>query len=290
MNDFFKYLTPGEEDKRWGIYLNVAGRATIAPNTTYPSREHPTGYYFSWKKGRILEEFQLVYITEGAGIMESKKGTFKIIPGTILLIRPGEHHRYRPDVKTGWTEYYLGFKGILASHFFRQADFLHMQCTYFYGIQAPFLEIYRSIFTLVQREEPGFQQIAAGLVLTLLGSLVAHQKQGDFSGKAIETVIQKARLQMRENVEINIDLQELASQHHVSYANFRKMFKKYTGVSPRQYHLELKLMRARELILTSSKSIKEISQELQFESIHYFSRYFKKKIGYSPTALRKTVG
>ena len=287
--DFFKYLNPGEEDKKWGIYLNVAGKATIVPNTTYPSPEHPTGYYFSWKKGRILDEYQLVYITEGAGVLENQEGSFNIKAGNMLLIRPGEHHRYRPEVKTGWVENYIGFKGFLADHLYGQAFFLQTQPAFFCGIRESFLDIYYHIFRLVQEEKPGFQQIVSGLILQLLGKMVAHQKQGDFSGKAIESIIQKARLQMRENVEINIDLQDLASQHHVSYANFRKMFKKYTGMSPRQYHLELKLMRAKELILTSTKSIKEISQELHFESIHYFSRYFKKKLGYSPTQLRKSV-
>ena len=289
MQDFFKYLTPGEVDKNWGIYLNVAGKATIAPESIYPSREHPTGYFFTWKKGRILEEYQLVYITEGGGVLKNDKGSYTIRPGTMLLIRPGEHHRYQPDKKTGWVEYYIGFNGASVAHYYGQMGFLTVQPTYYCGIQESFLDIYYQISKLVKEEKPGFQQIASGLILQLIGKIVAHQKQGDFSGKAIEAVIQKARLQMRENVETQIDLQALANQYHVGYANFRKMFKKYTGISPRQYHLELKLMRAKELILTSEKSIREISEDLQFESIHYFSRFFKKKIGCSPTALRKTI-
>jgi AraC-like DNA-binding protein len=59
------------------------------------------------------------------------------------------------------------------------------------------------------------------------------------------------------------------------------------GVSPHNYHLELKILRAKEMILTTDKSIKEISFELGFQSIHYFSRLFKNKIGMSPVALRK---
>lgn len=289
MQDFFKYLTPGEADKNWGLYLNVAGRATVTPNAIYPSSEHPTGYFFTWNKGRVLQEYQLIYITEGAGVLENRQGKFNVKEGTTLLIRPGEYHRYRPILKTGWVENYIGFNGNMIAHFFEQAVFLNNQPYFECGIRDSFLGIYHEIFKLVQEEKPGFQQIASGLILKLLGSMVAHQKQGDFSGKTIEAIIQKARLQMRENVEAHIDLQELASQYHIGYANFRKMFKKYTGVSPRQYHLELKLMRAKELILSSDKNIQEICNELQFESIHYFSRYFKQKMGYSPTELRKPI-
>lgn len=155
------------------------------------------------------------------------------------------------------------------------------------GIREELIDTYHKIFDLVLKEEPGFQQVVSGLVIKLLGYIVAFQKQRNFSGKQIEKVIQKVRFQMRENIENDIDLRKLAEDYNIGYSYFRKMFKKYTGVSPHQYHLELKIMRAKELILSTDKSIKEISFELGFQSIYYFSRLFKKKIGMSPTELRR---
>jgi len=289
MNDFFKYLTTSEEDKNWGIYLNVAGKATVIPNTIYPSSEHPTGYYFTWKKGRILQEYQLIYITEGSGILEVEQEQFTIEAGTILLIRSNEHHRYRPNLQTGWVEYFVGFNGPVVQHFFQQATFLKTSAYLHVGLKESILENFLQLIKLIREEKPGFQQVASGVLIQLLGNMIAHQKHGEFVGKSIELVIQKVIVEMREHVEVHINLQELANKYNVSYSNFRKMFKKYTGISPRQYHLELKLLRAKELLLTSSKSIQEISQELQFESIHYFSRYFKKKMGVSPSQFRKTI-
>lgn len=289
MKDFFKYLNPGETDKNWGIYLNVAGKATIPPQTIYPSRGHPTGYFYTWKKGRILDEYQLIYLTDGAGTLENENGVFDLESGTMILIRPKEYHRYRPKMESGWVEYYVGFSGFLVDHFYQQAESLQQQAFLNCGIQEHFLECYQKIFKQVEEEKLGFQQIASAHLIELLSRLVAFQKQGEFSGKPIEQIIQRALLHMRENVESQLDLQALAAQYHVTYANFRKMFKKYTGMSPRQYHLELKMRRAKELVLTSDKSIMEISEELNFESIHYFSRYFKKKMGCSPTVLRKTI-
>jgi hypothetical protein len=64
MEDFFKYLTVGEEDREWGLYLNVSGRSHVGPYKTYPSRAHPSSYYFSWGNGRVLQEYQGNYITE----------------------------------------------------------------------------------------------------------------------------------------------------------------------------------------------------------------------------------
>lgn len=290
MKDFFKYLTTGEDDKDWGLYLHVAGKSRIAPYTVYPSREHPTGYFFNWDQGRTLQEFQFNYITEGTGMLETDTGRYPIKPGTLMIIRPGTRHRYRPNRKSGWVENYIGFEGALAHKFLNSSIFTLDPCIIQCGIREEIIDTYYKIFDLVQQEEPGFQQIASGLILKMLGYLVSFHKRRNFSGTHIEKVIQEVRFHMRENIAQKVDLQQLAMEHHIGYAYLRKMFKKYTGISPHQYHLEMKIMGARELILSTDKSIKEISFELGFESIYYFSRLFKKKTGLNPSELRKDAG
>ena len=289
MKDFFKYLTVAEEDKDWGLYLKAAGRAIIPPQAVYPSAEHPTGYYFSWTNGRVLQEFQLNFISEGSGLLENDFGKFIIKPGTIMITRPGVWHRYRPTPNTGWVENYIGFDGPLARGFLNKSVFSSNVSAIHCGFQEELIDTYAKIYDLVQRQDPGFQQIGSGMVLKLLGQTVAFTKRRNFSGKPIEQVIRKARFYMSENIESGIDLHQFAKTHHTAYSHLRKMFKKYTGISPHQYYLDLKLMRAREMIVTTEKSIKEISFELGFDSIHYFSRLFKKKVGTNPTELRKTT-
>lgn len=103
MDDFFKYLTASEEDKDWGLHLNVAGKSCIASNTSYPPTEHPSGYFFSWKSGRILQEYQINYITEGSGIMETEDGRYPVREGSLLIIPIEKWHRYRPNKKK-WVD------------------------------------------------------------------------------------------------------------------------------------------------------------------------------------------
>lgn len=287
MEDFFKYLTASSDDKEWGIYLNVAGKATIGINNDYPPGEHPSGYYFTWEKGRVLQEFQIIYITEGGGILENDFGKFKINPGTIMIIRPGIWHRYRPDKKTGWVENYIGLDGEWARQLLNKTFFPKEQSIINCGMRTEFIDVFYKIFDLVQKENPGFQQIASGLIIKVLGHIVTLQKQSKFSGTQVEKIIQKARFLIRENIEEDLDWQKLVDDNNIGYSYFRKMFKKYTGISPHQYQLEMKLFRAKELLLTTDKSIKEISYEMGFQSIYYFSRLFKKKVGINPSELRK---
>ncbi len=289
MKNFFKYLTSSESDKQWGLYLTVSGRYHSPPGAEYPARAHPAGYYFNGESGRTLDEYQLNYITEGTGLLETSRGGFKIRPGMVMIIRPGVKHWYRPDKDTGWTENYIGFKGDLASHFldvaFQDPHNPVLTC----GSRVEIIDVYQKIFDLVQTQKPAYQQVASGMILKLIGLLLSLQKQSrmEEKGKEIEDLITSARAYLWENVDKTPNLEEFARSKNFSYSTFRKLFKQYTEISPYHYYLDLKIMRAKELIVSTDKSVKEMAYELGFDSVHYFSRLFKKKTGFSPREFRR---
>jgi AraC-like DNA-binding protein len=283
----FKYITASDEDKEWGLNLNAIGVVEIEKNSIYPPIGHPSNYMFNWETGRILQEYQINYITEGYGIFENKYGTFKIIPGTIIILFPGEWHRYKPLKTTGWKEHYIGFNGSLAtkllnSDFFKKEEPL-FKINFRKEIQDTFFMILNNSFN----EKPGYQHINTGLIITYIGNLVSILKNKDFEGKDIEKKIQQACLMLRERLTENIDARQLADDLNLGYSYFRIMFKKYTGMSPVQYHLQLRIKRAEYLLFTTQKPIKEIAYELGFQTVFYFSRLFKKKSGRNPSDLRK---
>jgi AraC-like DNA-binding protein len=284
--NWVKYLTTSDEDKNWGLYVNVSGTMQISPGEKYPSQNHPSEYFFNWEEGRILKEFQINYITEGEGTLENEFGKFKIQKGSVFITFPGVWHRYKPLQKTGWTENYIGFNGELAKRLLASPHFSPGNPVCSFGIREELLDTYLKIFDLAEKEQPGYQQIASGMVVKLLGYILSFEKQKEFSGKKIAKVIESIRFDIRQNLENELDLKLMAQKRNVSYSYFRKMFKQYTGVSPGQYHLQLRIMRAKELLITTEKGIKEISYELGFQSIFYFSNMFKKKEGISPSSFR----
>lgn len=287
--DYFKYLTTAQDDIDWGLYLNVVGTATIQSKTLYPPVEHPSEYFFSWETGRILQEYQLNYITEGSGIYENRHGKFQVKAGSVLLVLPNEWHRYRPIRTTGWTENYVGFNGNIANELLKNRIFSPSQPVINCGIREEIIDTYLKIYDLVEKERPGFQQVASGMVVKLLGYIVSFEKRKEFSGKHIAKVIEQVRFLMRQNIEMEFNMEDLASEHHVSYSYFRKMFKKYTGVSPAQYHLQLRIIRAKELLISTDKTVTEIAFQLGFQNIYHFSMLFKKKTGMSPSDFRKRL-
>ena len=284
---FVKYTNAGNLDKEWGLYLNVVGYAQIPPTLIYPPRIHPSGYFFTWEKGRVLQEYQINYITEGSGIFETSTDQFQVVPGSILIIRPGIWHRYKPDQNTGWNEHYIGFNGIFCENLFREGFFQGNKPVLYVGFQESLLKLFFEIVQSVKDEKTGHQQVSAANTILMLSKILSVVRNQEFAGKSIELTIRKACLFFRENLNTNVNIEKLAADLNVGYSYFRQMFRKYTGISPTQYHLSLRIQKAKDLLVSSDQSFKEISIDLGFESYFYFSRIFKEKTRESPQEFRK---
>ena len=242
----------------------------------------PVNIAFSWENGRILHEFQINYITRGEGIFETRTGKYQVKEGSVIIVFPGMWHRYRPS-RTGWKEHYVGFNGTYANQIFENEFFAPRNPIFHVGFNERLLQSFYELFNLVELERTGYQQICSGLVIYILSTIISIRKNENFRGKQIEQTIQKACLLIRENTDKNLNIEKLAVDLNIDYSIFRKMFKEYTGISPGQYHLSLRIRQAKDLLINTNLSIKEISYRLGFESIFYFSRVFKSKTGISPT-------
>lgn len=92
---------------------------------------------------------------------------------------------------------------------------------------------------------------------------------------------------MRDRVTENISVKQLAEECHMSERSFRSMFAKYTGVTPKQYLIKIKMQNAAQILQTSDFSINKVSEKLGYSSPFQFSRDFKKYYGVSPNSYRK---
>ena len=114
MKYFHKYLSITPVEKAWGFYVTTAGYSKTDPNETYPrNSEHPAKHTFTWSKGRILNGYYIVFITKGRGVFESALSEpIRLKAGACFFLFPGIWHRYKPDLDSGWEEYWIGFKGV----------------------------------------------------------------------------------------------------------------------------------------------------------------------------------
>jgi AraC family transcriptional regulator len=90
-------------------------------------------------------------------------------------------------------------------------------------------------------------------------------------------------------LDSDLSLQALANESGYSRVHFVRMFRAATGYSPHSYLLTLKLERVQELLKNPSMSLIDIALDCGFSSHSHMSRLFRKMVGVTPSAYRRSV-
>lgn len=99
--------------------------------------------------------------------------------------------------------------------------------------------------------------------------------------------INKAIEYINENYTDDISTEFLSETVHISVWHFCRLFKELTGKTPKRYINDIRIEKACGLIKNTDMTITEIAGCCGFNDMNYFSRYFKLRMGTSPTKYRK---
>ncbi len=283
-----KYLVANDRDAKWGLTVSTVGHDVVDIGEHYPTRGHADGYFFDMDKGRILNEYQILYLIEGEGFFVSAHHTKSVIKsGDIFLLFPNEWHSYGPLKTSAWKSYWIGFKGKNMDDRVLNGFLSPEKPIYHVGYSSEIISLYDNALKAAEEEAAYSQQLMAGIVNHLIGIMYSLERNIILNkDHARVDMINRARYRIRETLESDLSIQKLAEELGVSYSNFRKLFKEYTGLSPALYQQDLRLQRAKELLSTTKISIKEIAYRLNFESPDYFSSKFRAKTGQKPSEFR----
>ncbi|MEL7534930.1 MAG: AraC family transcriptional regulator [Bacteroidota bacterium] len=109
-----------------------------------------------------------------------------------------------------------------------------------------------------------------------------------FSNKVQIDIVVDTKRYIDAHFEEEIDLALLASLRSVSKYHLIRLFKKYYGLTPKQYLIDKRIANAKE-ILKSGKSVTDTCYTIGYDSVHSFSTLFKAKTGVSPSAYRRAT-
>jgi AraC-like DNA-binding protein len=291
-SSFSRYLPQSERAKAWQLWCTTVGRAAVAPGSPYPpvAGEHPPQYARSLRAGRVLDEYQLVYISRGQGHFIVEGGRRQTVrEGALLLVFPGLRHAYGPRTDTGWDEQWVGFRGPLAGELVAQGFFGPERPVLQPGLRDDLMRDYSELIDIARDERPGYQYELGAIVYRLLSRLASQVERAEQHSRA-EELATRARAWMEARVEASLEVEELAAELGLSYENFRRIFLRYTGLAPYKYFLQLKMARAKTLLEIDGLSVREVALRLDFENQYYFSRAFKAHTGQSPSIWRAGRG
>lgn len=102
-----------------------------------------------------------------------------------------------------------------------------------------------------------------------------------------ETPLSKAKEHFETWFSSPLSVSALAEQIGYSTAQFINKFKHYYGKTPKAFLSEVRIKKAKELLLTTHKTSKEIANLCGFSDEFYFLRFFKKKTSLTPKQFKK---
>ena len=260
------------------------------PGEPYPHAYHSSDYYFTWRKGRTLAEweYQILYIRSGEGEIEFTRGKrIAVGAGSVIILHPREWHRYRPNPKTGWSEAYIGIGGNFLERIFSKPFFSEPPTIIKVPPNGPFdKEIVELVGEIQATSTEQPYTIALKTMQLVVSLFMEHPKQ---TGRTSYNVaIRRANLHIAHHLGEVVDFPALAKQCGMGYSLFRKRFREYNGMSPLEYQIALRIRRAMNLLGSSELPVAQIAAEAGFESHAYFSRFFRKETGMSPIEYRRS--
>lgn len=248
-----------------------------------------TAFRFSWDTdfvfhGETHPHWELVFIEEGRVISTEDEKVYTLNEGQMILHAPMEFHRIRSAPASSP-------RGIIVS-FLADGALPEELKNGIFPLDLSEREEYRHIFDSIRTSaradaSPYASQEAAdrmALFLIRLGRETADRRLSSLAGTEEYRHIVS---DMTQHVSDNLTLAEIATAHNISVSGLKLLFKTYAGISPKAYYNHLRIRHASNLLL-QGKSVTEVAECMNFSSIHYFTVFFKKHVGITPSEFRKT--
>lgn len=236
------------------------------------------------------EEYEINYIDFGRCIMVVEGKNVTLRQGDCIIVSPQSKHSFIVDGS---------FKCEITQMEFVLSDLdKSMQCLSIFSKQSFYYKIANCMDVLdsmhkVYRyhKEKFYGKYKAELcyleIKELIYLLSLHiDKEIQITQKVEKEVLDCMIQDIDAHYEQTISLEELAKKYKISSRYMRKLFEKYIGFGANEYIHLLRMERAKDLLKNSKQSISDISYNVGYNNLPYFSAMFKKKIGMNPKDFR----
>lgn len=141
-------------------------------------------------------------------------------------------------------------------------------------------------------DEPGgrlyAESLSQSLVLHLLRRYSTSSKQSDkFNGGLAGYKLRRVTEFLHENLEQDLTLTEIAEAAGLSQFHFARAFRRTVGLTPQQYLMQIRIDRAKKLLIESDLPLVEVSQSVGFKNQSHFTTLFRKYTALTPKAWRE---
>ncbi len=252
-------------------YINDRARGSLRPN------------------GRI--DYHILYIAAGTCHIkfECDKEFRPVMEGSIVLFRPGERQEYIFRSGSKSISYYIHFTGRDCKQILEDLGIYEIS-VFNMGKSTAFESSFEKMALEYSLKKSGHEYLCAAILLQLLTVISRKYELSKIHiDKDSEKCINKALEIIYRSISSDISVDDLAKECCLSSGHFSHLFKEIVGVPPHSYVIFLRMEKARDLLLNTRLSIREVGELVGCPDQNYFSRLFKKHTGMSPSDFRKNI-
>lgn len=239
-------------------------------------------------RGRL--DYQILYVASGKTHFYFDGVEQIIHAGNMILYRPKEEQRYyyygvdHPEV------YWIHFTGGNVKNILRKYGITDDMRVIHTGTSLEYKRIFLQIIQELKLCKEDYEELAVNYLQQLL--ILIHRQLGQKPREKNQPLMEEIDSAVRyfhEHYHKSISIEEYAAAHHMSVSWFIRNFKAYTGSTPAQYILSLRISNAQTLLDSTNYNVTEIAAIVGYDNPLYFSRLFKKQSGMSPSEFRNQL-
>lgn len=230
---------------------------------------------------------ELFYIVDGQGKFLVEDDVRFVKNDDFIIINPNVLHTELSDAKTSFEYIVLGIDGL---SFQTEKDQDSNYGIYnFKNYRTDMLFYMKSIIRELHQKSSGYREICTNLLETLVLLILRNTKSG-FTVASSDRTSRECRFieqYLDEHFSEDISLDTLSRLTYMNKYYIVHAFKKYKGVSPINYLINIRISEAKHLLQTTNYSVSKIAQSIGFSSQSYFSQVFRKELEMTPLQYRK---
>ena len=279
INDSGYYYTDegGSADMQYDILVNSAGHYKLITQQCFETTR-PSG----------RQDYQLLYIAKGSAFFQMEGKLHQVGEGHMILYHPGDSQYYRYELVHQPDVYWVHFTGNQAESLLSQAGF-GKSGIYHTGPQSEFVLLIQNMIQELQVKKSRYLPITNLYMKELIELTARYFSENENDSWDSTGFIEKAIVDFHQSYHLPLRVNEYAKKLNISSCWFIRCFKRYTGKTPQQYIMDIRINKAKELLYSSSFCCNEIAQSIGYADSLYFSRIFKQTVGVSPLAYRKKI-
>lgn len=264
------------------VPLSVTSAGNIRPRS---ARE----FHTIRPEGR--EDYQLIYVADGCMHFRFAEDAPETIveKGNMVLFWPNQYQHYELFANEKGEFYWVHFTGYEVEKMLTDLHVSRDRKVFWTGTLSDYRWMLHQMIRELQLKQNHYEEVLCMNLRHLLMLLDRNTAKDETSEAPAYGEIVMAVSYFERHWRENFSMDWYANHCRMSPRWFRKKFQEFTGCSPLQYILSLRMANAMNLLENTDYNITQIAYEVGYENVSYFRRLFQKHTDLTPTEYRNRM-